>query len=157
MFTSMRTCSLFPAFLLALVAQAQPASGALNELNVLYDGAVRFRVDREDRLVVDLFDAGGHIRQDVVYVEFLDPGGIRYSAEEAAVVMACADGHANCISKEVFKMNVVRHTGRSVFPLAAGDAEGARAIALLSAAIVEARQALEREASETHARPQRKK
>lgn len=136
--------------------RAQSVPMVLQELNALYDGSVRFKIDREDRLVADLFDHTGHFRQDVVYVEFLDPAGFKYSEEESAVVMTCAAAHANCIEKEVFRMNVIRHTGRSVFPLASGDTGGGRAIGLLSALVAEAQMDIARKAAETHARPSRK-
>lgn len=151
--------ALFSLWLLctAVLLQARSPGVILQELNALYEGTVRFRLDQEDRLVADLFDRTGHFRQDVVYVEFLDPDGFKFSEEESAVVMTCASDHANCIEKEVFRMNVIRHTGRSVFPVAAGDADGARAIGLLAALVSEAQQEIARKAAETHARPQRKR
>lgn len=151
--------ALFSLLLLCTTAllQARSPGVILQELNALYEGAVRFRLDQEDRLVADLFDRTGHFRQDVVYIEFLDPNGFKFSEEESAVVMTCASDHANCIEKEVFRMNVIRHTGRSVFPVAAGDADGARAIGLLAALVSEAQQEIARKAAETHARPQRKR
>ncbi len=157
MFTIMRTTAIVPALLFTLLASAQPEVAPLGELNTLYDGAVRFRVDREDRLIVDLFDESGHIRQDVAYIEHLAADGFRFSTEEAVVVMGCGADNPNCISKEVFRMNVIRHTGRSIVPLAAGDPGGTRAIALLSALVAGSQEAIARRDAETHARPQRRK
>lgn len=148
--------SLFLFFSAALIQARSPIT-ILQELNALYGGSVRFKIDQEDRLVADLFDHTGHFRQDVVYIEFLDTAGFKYSEEEAAVVMTCASDHANCIEKEVFRMNVIRHTGRSVLPVAAGDRDGAQAIGLLSALVSEAQHAIALKEAETHARPQRKR
>lgn len=151
--------ALFSLLLLstAVPIQARSPIVILQELNALYGGSVRFKIDQEDRLVTDLFDHTGHFRQDVVYIEFLDTAGFKYSEEEAALVLTCASDHANCIEKEVFRMNVIRHTGRSVLPVPAGDAEGSRAIGLLVALVGEAQQAIAQKAAETHARPQRKR
>lgn len=156
-FPTMRTLIGLFLFCTAVPLEARSPTTILQELNALYNGSVRFKIDQEDRLVADLFDHTGHFRQDVVYIEFLDPNGFKFSEEESAVVMTCASDHANCIEKEVFRMNVIRHTGRSVFPAAAGDADGAKAIGLLAALVSEAQQEIARKAAETHARPQRKR
>ena len=79
----------------AFLLQARSPIAILQELNALYGGSVRFKIDQENRFVADLFDHTGHFRQDMVYIEFLDPAGFKYSAEEAAVVMTCASDHAN--------------------------------------------------------------
>lgn len=153
----MRTCSASILLMLAFSTVAQDRLHLLGDLNTLYRGEVRFQVDKEDRLIADFFDASGHFRQDGVYIEYLDSTGFRFNAEENAVVMTCNEAHANCIEKEIFKLNVIRHTGRSNFPVPAGDAEGRLAIAILGRLVGQAQVEIARVAAETHARPARKK
>ncbi|MBK8338528.1 MAG: hypothetical protein IPK99_00230 [Flavobacteriales bacterium] len=148
-----------PLLLIAVVPsnaqdQRQPL---LAELNTLYRGEVKFRIDKDDRLVADFFDASGHFRQDAVYIEYLDSTGFRFNAEENAVVMNCNAANANCIEKEIFKLNVIRHTGRSNFPVPRGDSEGRNTITTLGRLVGQVQVEMARVAAETHARPMRKK
>ncbi|MBL8001400.1 MAG: hypothetical protein JNL05_05500 [Flavobacteriales bacterium] len=138
----MRHIPVLFAFLapLLLVAQAPPAE--LQALNDLYGGVVRFKIDKHDRLVADFFDGATHYRQDVAYLEHLDPGAIAFNAEEGAVMLTCTEGNGQCIDKELFKLNTIRHTGRSNLPPAPGDADGARSIAALRALIGSAQERL---------------
>ena len=55
------------------------------------------------------------MRQDVVYIEFLDSTAVRWSEQERAVEMACAEAHGQCIDKEIFHLGTVRHTGEARF------------------------------------------
>ncbi|MCB0794745.1 MAG: hypothetical protein KDB88_08415 [Flavobacteriales bacterium] len=136
---------------------AQEVDQLLKEINARYQGSVKFRIDKDDRLIADLFDQSGHFRQDAVYLEFLDPVTFRYSPEEDAVIMGCQEEHPGCVEKEVFKMNVIRHSGRSVLPAPAGDPEATATLSDLAelVSLVHVRQELAR--SETHPRPERKK
>ncbi|MCB9170168.1 MAG: hypothetical protein H6594_07450 [Flavobacteriales bacterium] len=126
-------------------------------LNDLYAGSVKFRIDRDDRLIADLFDDSGHFREDAVYIEFLDPDLFAFSPEENAVVLKCRDDQGQCIEKEVFKLNVIRRTGRSALPAPADDASGRKAIALLQQLVRGVQLARTSETDETRARPNRNK
>jgi hypothetical protein len=127
----------FLLFAVALGARAQHTdthvliAADLEAVNTHFAGLARFAIDKQDRLVVDLFQDGARYRQDVVYVEFLDPAAFAFVAEEQAVVLKCADGHARCIDKEILKLDTISHTGRTNLPLPANDADGAQALALL--------------------------
>jgi hypothetical protein len=123
-----------PLFLLlsTTVAHAQDLRSDLAEANALFDGVIRFKVDKDDRLVTDFFDGSTHYRQDVVYLEYLAPETFAYSAEEQVVMLRCKDEQAQCIDKELFKLNTIRHTGRMNLPVPSGDPQGKRSIATLS-------------------------
>lgn len=112
--------------------RAQETQAGLARVNELFGGQVRFKIDKRDRLVADFFDQSGHYRQDVVYVEFLAPKAFAFNAEEQVVMLRCADAHAQCIDKEVFKLNTIRHMGRMNLPLPADDPDGSKAITALA-------------------------
>ena len=137
-------------------AMAQGRAEDLRSLDDLFAGTVKFRIDRDERLVADLFDEGGHYREDVVYIEYLDPEAFIFSPEESAVVLKCGDANPQCIEKEVFKSNVIRHTGRSTLPVPPGDPEGARAIELLRQLVRGVQLAQAERTNETPGRPKRK-
>lgn len=128
--------SLLPFALIGLLAttgtRAQETQAGLARVNELFGGQVRFKIDKRDRLVADFFDQSGHYRQDVVYVEFLAPKAFAFNAEEQVVMLRCADAHAQCIDKEVFKLNTIRHMGRMNLPLPASDPDGSKAITALA-------------------------
>ena len=92
-------------------AQSDEIGVALNELNGAYSGAYRFSVNKEKQLVVDFFNGSGHFRTDLVYLDFLDPEKVSYNAEEKAVAIRCGS-EEKCIDKEIFKLDVVRHSSR---------------------------------------------
>jgi len=135
--------------------QAQDLDADLAAANDLFKGQVRFKVDQKDRLIADFFDGSGHYRQDVVYLEFLAPDAFAYNAEEQVVMLRCSDSHAQCIDKELFKLNTIRHSGRMILPVPAGDPEGAKAITLL-ADLVRHAQASLTASDETKSGPARK-
>lgn len=112
--------------------RAQETQAGLARVNELFGGQVRFKIDKRDRLVADFFDQSGHYRQDVVYVEFLAPEAFAFNAAEQVVMLRCADAHAQCIDKEVFKLNTIRHMGRMNLPLPASDPDGSKAITALA-------------------------
>jgi hypothetical protein len=122
----------FLLLLLNLPLHAQGTEADLATVNALYDGQVRFKIDKQHRLVADFFDASGHYRQDVAYLEFLDADSIRYTPEEQVVTVRCRAGQDRCFDKELFKLNTIRHSGRMNLPLVAGDPDGERAMATLS-------------------------
>lgn len=128
--------------LLATLLRAQAATDELAAVNARFAGDVRVKIDRRDRLVFDFFDASGRFRQDVVPVEHLDPQSIHYSPEEDAVIIGCRSGHARCISKEVFKLNTVRTTGRTNLPRPPSDEGGHGTMDALHALVLAAQQRL---------------
>ena len=134
---------------------AQDMDADLAATNDLFKGQVRFKVDQKDRLIADFFDGSGHYRQDVVYLEFLAPDAFAYNAEEQVVMLRCTDAHAQCIDKELFKLNTIRHSGRMNLPVPAGDPEGAKAVKLL-ADLVRHAQASLTASDETKSGPARK-
>lgn len=121
---------LLPFNLLAQKAEAL-VKADLKALDAHFQGLVHFDVDREDRLVVDLFNNGQQVRRDMVYLEFLDTTAIAYNEEEGLLLLRCNNEHAQCIDKEVMKTGAVSRTGRSGFPAPNGDDKGEKAIALL--------------------------
>jgi hypothetical protein len=125
--------------LFSIGGYAQDVDAHLTTANEIFNGKVKFRIDRDDRLIADLFTDQGLVRQDVAYVEFLSPDSIFYSEAEQAVVMKCKAGEAQCIDKEIFKLNAIRHTGRSTFPI--GPEKKQEAIAALAAVIRSAQEA----------------
>jgi len=135
----------FLPFLLAFCnapVMAQDLDADLAAANDLFKGQVRFKVDQKDRLIADFFDGSGHYRQDVVYLEFLAPDAFAYNGEEQVVMLRCTDTNAQCIDKELFKLNTIRHSGRMNLPVPAGDPEGANAIKLLADLVRHAQAAL---------------
>jgi uncharacterized protein YciU (UPF0263 family) len=114
------------------VGQAQDLRSDLAGANALFDGVIRFKLDKDDRLIADFFDGSTHYRQDVVFVEYLAPETFAYNAEEQVVMLRCKDEQAQCIDKELFKLNTIRHTGRMNLPVPNGDPQGERSIAILA-------------------------
>ncbi len=142
--------------LVSSLVPAQVAQEELNAANSLFDGTVVVKIDRQDRFVFDLFDATGRFRQDVVPVEQLDPESIHYSSEEDAVILGCKTEYAQCISKEIFKLNTIRFTGRSNLPRPTNDGGALATMAALKAMMLAAQQQL-LAAGETKARSPRRK
>jgi hypothetical protein len=116
---------------LPLLFHAQSVQQALHSVNAAFAGAVVIKLDKHDRLVMDFFDKGVRFRQDVATVAQLDPAQITYSAEEQAVVLNCRSGEERCITKEVFKLGLLRNSARSTLPCPADDPDGARTIVVL--------------------------
>lgn len=119
------------SLLWAVVGQAQDVDANLKELNTILEGIAKVRLDRNDRLVIDVFANGELVRQDVAYVDYLSPDGVSYNSEEQALVLACKAEEPQCIDKEVFKHNTIKHTGRSTLLLP--PEAGARAVEALKA------------------------
>ena len=119
------------AFALPLLFHAQTVQKALQDANDAFAGTVVLRLDKHDRLVMDFFDKDVRFRQDVVTAAQLDPERITYSPEEDAVVLNCGAGAERCITKEVFKLGLLRHSSRSTLPCPADDPNGTRTIAAL--------------------------
>jgi hypothetical protein len=92
---------------------------------------VVFKIDKRERLVMDFFDAGTRFRQDIAPLSDLDPELVSYSAEEDGVVLKCREDKAQCISKEIFKLDVLRTTSRVTIPRPEDDLEGVKAISFL--------------------------
>ncbi len=103
---------LFAILFLGTIHVAMGQSTALGRLNKAFNGQVVFALDRQDRLTADHMQDRQHIRQDVVYVEFLDADKVEWNSAERSIVLLCAEAHPQCIDKEIFKLNTVRHTGR---------------------------------------------
>ncbi len=103
----------------------QVATAELADVNARFGGSITFKLDRRQQLVMDHCDANGRYRQDVVPVEHLDADSVHVSKGEQAVVLTCRADRPQCISKELFKQNAVRMTGRSALALPPGDIDGA--------------------------------
>jgi hypothetical protein len=110
---------------------------ALGRVNEAFGGSVTFKVDRQHRLVMDFIDENGRYRQDIAPMDHLDPEGVHFSPEEDAIVLKCRPDKAQCISKEIFKLDVVRLTSRSTLPRPVHDGNGSASIALLRALLIE--------------------
>jgi len=136
-------------------ATAQELQTELNAVNELFGGSAVMKLDKHHRLVVDFHDASGRYRQDIVPVMHLDPDNISYSTEEDAVVLGCRTDKAQCIDKEIFKLNTVRHTGRSNLPRPLGDAGGERTMLALRDLLRSAQDQVASAAGETRERPSR--
>lgn len=120
------------------LAFGQAATAELAEVNARFGGAITFKLDRRQQLVMDHYDANGRYRQDVVPVEHLDIEAMTVSLNEHAVVLTCRADRPQCISKELFAQNAVRMTGRSTLALPPGDADGAATLEALRAMIAAA-------------------
>lgn len=131
----LRSLFLFQLLIAALGTCAQVAAPEIQAVNERFAGSVQVKLDRRERLVFDFFDASGRFRQDVVPAELLDAEQLHYSPEENAIILVCKSTAAQCITKEIFKMNTIRSTGRSNLPIPAGDIDGAGTIQDLGALI----------------------
>lgn len=135
---------------------AQIATTELAAVNERFAGTVQVKIDRRDQFVFDFFDANDRFRQDVVPVEQLDAQNLHYSMEEDAVIVACKGEFPQCISKEIFKLNTIRATGRSNLPRPKTDEGAAASMEALRVMILAAQQQLAA-LGETHqAAPRRK-
>jgi len=123
-YIALATLALLPIHLFA-------QTPALEPLNAAFGGRVTFKIDRQQRLVADFFDAGNRFRQDIAPLAELDLRTVSFSPEEDAVVVKCLAEKGQCFSKEIFKLDVVRLSGRSTLPRPADDPEGTRTIVLL--------------------------
>lgn len=121
-----------------LLSIAQAATAEIAEVNTRFGGAIVFKLDRRQQLVMDHHDANGRYRQDVVPVEHLDIDATTVSLSEHSVVLTCRADRPQCISKELFAQNAVRMTGRSALALPPGDADGAATLEAVRALIAAA-------------------
>lgn len=135
-----------------LLAQADE----LAAVNSTFSGSVVFKIDKKQQLVMDFFDAGGRFRQDIATVEELDPDAISFSPEENAVVLKCRADKEKCMTKEIFKLDVVRLSSRSTLPRPGSDVAGEAAIAQLKALLLASENALMAFPGETTTRRSRK-
>lgn len=133
-------------------AQSPP----LDRANAAFGGLVIFKYDRQDRLVMDFFDGGNRFRQDIARRSDLDPNAVTFSVEEDAVVLKCLADKPQCFTKEIFKMDVVRLTGRSTLPRPTEDVAGEQTIVMLQELIRNAQVDLVQVIDETPARSPRK-
>ena len=109
-----RTTFLLLALIFASSAFAQSdlVHNSCKELNTLYAGSYRFHVNNEQQLEVEFYNSSGNFRQDMVYLDFLDPEMVTYNSEENAVSIRCAESDNKCIDKEIYKLDVVKHSSR---------------------------------------------
>lgn len=114
---------------------AQSTKKALAEANAAFAGAVQFKVDLRDRLIMDCFDDGERYRQDIALLKELNVDSIFWSEGEEAIVLNCIAGKTKCFSKEVFKLDMVRLTARSNIPTPPSDPKGEQAIVVLKGLI----------------------
>ena len=126
--------------LVSVAGYAQGVDAHLATVNDLFAGGVKFRIDHNYRFIAEVYGDQGLVRQDIAFVEFLDADAVSYSDEEGAVVLKCKDPGMQCIDKEIFKMNTIRHTGRSTLRIAPQKKEAA--MAALTALIRSAQEAL---------------
>lgn len=61
-------------------------------------------------------------------MELVDPEQVSFSLEEDAVILRCKAENGPCMTKELFKLNTIRRTGRCNLPRPIHDAAGAAAI-----------------------------
>lgn len=94
-------------------------------LNGLFAGSVRFRIDDQDRVVIDFLDRGGRYRQDQAPLAHIDPATIRFDPEQDALLMGCRTGHERCFTKEVFRLSAIRSTSWIQLPRPPEDPAGA--------------------------------
>lgn len=147
------------AFLLLLVSSihAQSSTEALTAVNTAFAGSVQVKLDRHQQVVFDLYEAGTRIREDIVIPSDLDTTLIHFSVEENAVIIGCRTDKPQCISKEIFKLNTIRLTGRSNLPCPTADPGGEATIKALRQLVTIASQQLAAAGNETRERPQRMK
>lgn len=121
--------------LLPVTLSAQKGEAAikadLKALAAHFQESARFDLDRDDRLVVDLFSNGQQVRRDMVPIIHLDTNAIAYNEEEQLVLLRCSGEQGQCIDKEVLKTGAISRTGRCGIPVPAGDVRGEKAVALL--------------------------
>lgn len=130
----------FPSLLFGLLmlsstgmAQASP----LEQLNGLFAGSVELRIDAQQQLILDVRDASGRYRQDVVALAGIDPESIRFSAEEDAVILGCRPAFGRCFRSELFKQSSTRHSGRCNLPRPLEDDGGRATMEALHALLAE--------------------
>lgn len=93
-------------------AQSNEMKSFLNELNGSNAGSYRFSVNGDQQLEIDFFNGSVHFRQDVVYLDFLDPEMVTYNFGEKAVAIRCSNANEKCIDKEIFKLDAIRRSSR---------------------------------------------
>lgn len=150
--------TLLAAFTMLTAAHlcAQIATNELAAVNDRFAGNVQVKIDRRDNFIFDFFDANGRFRQDVVPVEQLDADNLHYSVEEDAVILACKGEFPQCISKEIFKLNTIRATGRSNLARPTSDEGGAASMEALRVLILAAQAQLVALGETREAAPRRK-
>ena len=144
------------ATLVLSTVSVRAQSPPLDRANAAFNGLVIFKYDRQDRLVMDFFDGGNRFRQDIARLSDLDPNAVTFSAEEDAVVLKCSADRPQCFTKEIFKMDVVRLTGRSTLPRPTEDVAGEQTIVVLQDLIRAAHVDLVQIIDETPSRSPRK-
>lgn len=148
-----RTFLLLSLVILCKGSNAQtPPSDRLNER---FSPVVTFRTDKHQRLVIDIHDQGERIRQDIVDPMDLDPEAIAYSTDEGGLVLKCLPDRAQCITKEIFKLDVVRLTSRVTIPRPADDPDGSAATVLLREWVEAAQNGNDQAANGTPSKPLR--
>lgn len=125
----------FAAAFALLVTHAFSQSLDLAALNGAFAPTVTFRTDKQHRLIMDFHENGVRFRQDIVFPADLDPASIAYSPEEDGIALKCRQDRAQCISKEIFKLDVVRITSRVTVPRPVQDPSGEHGVALFKALV----------------------
>ncbi len=115
------------------------ATAELVALNAHFNGAVKFRIDKQQRLVADYIQGGSTYRTDMAYVDFLDASTCAYNAEQKSLVLQCQDPRSKCIETEMRKPSASSSVSQMSLPLPSNDPTGEKARQLL-AGFVETKQ-----------------
>ena len=115
------------------------ATAELVALNSHFNGSVKFRIDKQQRLVADYIQGGNTYRTDMAYVDFLDAGTCAYDAEQKSLILQCQDPRSKCIETEMRKPNSSSTVSHMSLPLPSNDPTGEKARKLL-AGFVETKQ-----------------
>lgn len=83
----------------------------------------RMRVDVQDRIVVDHFEAQVRVGQDRIAVQALDPGTLMFDPERGVVSVRCRDG-VRCAERESFRDGILRRSSTYALPVDPDDPTG---------------------------------
>lgn len=130
------------------VAFAQD-SGALEQLNAGFAGALVFSTEGASTLVIDWRDPQGRYRLDRVPLALVDAEALDYSLHEDAIVLNGGSGCAACFTQEHLRMGMMKRASRIAVPVPFGDPAGRQAMQLIATIIASAQERL----AETRTRP----
>lgn len=126
----MRVFLTLPWLLCSHLLSAQQAGPGPKELSDHFHGTARFTVDKQERLVVDLFERNEAVRRDMVSLDQLD-SIVQFSSEERMIMLQCKSGQDGCVDKEMIRSGAISRTGRITIPVPGNDPDGTRSIDIL--------------------------